>query len=79
MAAAPISTPLWQFRSLENWAREIVIKELCPPGGAKVVQYGGGGFDLGKWFVSLFCSFGPLKHCITSLSPHLANKIPFPI
>lgn len=51
MAAAPIATPLWQFRSLENWAREIIIKELCPSSGTKVVQYGGGGFDLGKWFV----------------------------
>jgi hypothetical protein len=47
--AAAITTPLWQLRSLQNWARAILIKELCPSEDASVVQIGGGGFDLGKW------------------------------
>lgn len=45
-----IATPLWQFRSLQNWARDVLIKELCPTPGAKVAQIGGAGFDLGKWY-----------------------------
>lgn len=54
---AAITTPLWQFRSLQNWARATLIKELCPESNASVVQIGGAGFDLGKWFVACFKPF----------------------
>lgn len=54
MAAPAIVTPLWQLRSVQNWAKTTLIKELCPTSEANVVQIGGAGIDTGKWFVSFF-------------------------
>lgn len=44
-----ISTPLWQLRSVQNWVKNILIKEVCPLNDSKVVQIGGCGLDIGKW------------------------------
>ena len=52
-----LNTPLWQLRCLQNWAKEVLIKELCPTEHADVVQVGGSGFDTGKWFVALLLQF----------------------
>lgn len=50
-----ISTPLWQMRTLQNWIKTVMIKELTHE-NCSCVQIGQAHLDIGKWYAFFLIS-----------------------